>query len=222
MPRLLLFFVLAAIPSGIAGQEALTIGIMPRVGLFSPDSYFYEEFSEFGSDQPTEWTNGTLGRSAYVALGLEAGWKDRGLLLRGELGRSFEGWLFVTHGIVQPRVFWNPPEIFYTNLDVPATLTFANLQVILPARFSAWGIEPYFLLGGGGKWYRFGKPTRDYTVEPILPSDGFTASLELGAGLTLKVRGMELDTQIRDGLSEYWGKYQNDLVFSGGLIWRIR
>lgn len=225
MPRFLLLLLLLLIPgspSGAAGQEPVSVGLYPRVGLFTPDTYFYEEFAEFGSDQPTEWTNGALGRSAYLGLGAEVGWQERGLLLRGEVARTFDGWLYLTHGVVQPRVFWNPPEILYTYLDVPITLTFANLQIVLPARLNAWGLEPYFLLGGGGKWYRFGEPTEEYSVEPIFPSDGFTASLEFGAGLTLEVKGLELDAQIRDGVSKYWGKYQNDLVFSGGVIWRVR
>ena len=194
---------------------------MPRAGILLPDTYFYEEFRNFGGDQPTEWTNGALGRSAYVALGLEAGWKDRGLLFRGEVGRTLDEWLFVTHAIVQPRVLWDPPEIVYTYLDVPSDITFANLQVVLPARFSLWGIEPYFLVGGGGKWYHFGEPTEEYGVDPIFPSDGFTASLELGAGLAVELLGVRLDVQIRDGLSEYWGKYQNDLLLIGGLVWEI-
>ena len=218
----LMVLVILAMGQPIAGQEPFSVGIMPRVGLFVPDTYFYEEFASFGGDQPNEWTNGALGRSAYVSLGIQAGWEESGLLLRGELGRTFEGWLYVTHALEQPRVLFDPPEIVYTNLDVPMAITFANFQVVLPARFNPWGIEPYFLLGGGGKWYHFDEPTEEYTVEPIFPSDGFTASLELGAGLTRTVRGIGFDLQVRDGLSKYWGKYQNDLVVSGGLIWRLR
>jgi hypothetical protein len=219
-----MFFILLllALPRPSAGQDSLSIGIMPRVGFFLPDTYFYEEFTSFGGDQPAEWTNGALGRSAYVSLGIEAGWKERGILLRGEMGRTLEGWLYVTHALEKPRVLFDPPEIVYTYLDVPTAITFANFQVVLPARFNPWGIEPYFLLGGGGKWYHFDEPTEAYTVEPIFPSDGFTASLELGAGLTRTVRWAEVDLQVRDGLSRYWGKYQNDLVLSGGLIWRLR
>ncbi|MFO8173280.1 MAG: hypothetical protein R6T96_03285 [Longimicrobiales bacterium] len=223
MPRfLLLLLILSAVPPGTAAQEALTLGLMPRAGLVSHDTYLYERFANFADDEPTEWTNGALGRAAYVALGVEAGWQERGLLLRGEVGRTLEGWLFVTHGIVRSRVFWDPPEIINTHLDVPAALTFANLQLVLPSRFNPWRLRPYFLFGGGGKWYHFGEPTRENTVEAILPSDGFTASLEMGAGLELQAGGLGFDIQIRDSLTEYWGKYQNDLVLSGGLIWRVR
>lgn len=214
--------ILGAIPRGVAAQSDLTIGLYPRAGLMDPDTYLYEKFANFADDEPTEWTNGALGRAAYIALGVEAGWQDRGILVRGELGRTFEGWLFVTHAIVRPRVFWNPPEVVYTYLDVPAALTFANIQLVLPTRFNVWGIQPYFLMGAGGKWYHFGDPTEENTVEAILPSDGFTAALEMGTGLTRTVWGLELDLQIRDSLNKYWGKYQNDLIYSGGLIWRVR
>lgn len=218
----LLLLILGAIPMEVAGQSDLTIGLYPRAGLMDPDTYFYEEFANFADDEPTEWTNGALGRAAYIALGVEAGWKDQGVLLRGELGRTFEGWLFVTHAIVQPRVLFNPPEVVYTYFDVPAALTFANLQLVLPTRVNYWGIQPYFLVGGGGKWYHFQDPTEENTVEAILPSDGFTAALEMGTGVVVTVRGWDFDLQIRDSLNKYWGKYQNDLVFSGGLLWRVR
>ena len=59
-------------------------------------------------------------------------------------------------------------------------------------------------------------------MEAILPSDGFTANLDLGAGLVFALWGLDFDIQARDALNRYWGKNQNDLVFSGGLIWRIR
>lgn len=219
---LLILLVLCANPGGISGQSDLTIGLYSRAGLLDPDTYLYEKFANFADDEPTEWTNGELGRGAYIALGIEAGWEDRGLLLRGELGRTFEGWLFVTHAIVRPRVLWDPPEVVYTYLDVPAALTFANVQLVLPTRFSLWGIQPYFLMGGGGKWYHFGDPTEENTVEAILPSDGFTAALEMGTGLAVTIEGLEFDLQIRDSLSKYWGKYQNDLTFSGGVLWRVR
>jgi hypothetical protein len=205
-----------------AAQEELSIRIIPRFGLLSPDSYFYEEFENFADDEPVEWTNGSLGRAAYVGFGLEAGFQERGIYLRGEVGRTFEGWLSAVHGVVRPRVLFEPPEIINTWLDVPAALTFASLQLILPTRFQYWGIQPYFLMGGGGKWYSFGDPTEDNLVEAILPSDGFTANADLGAGVTFPLWGLEFDLQARDTFNRYWGKYQNDLVFSGGLVWTVR
>jgi hypothetical protein len=203
-------------------QERWSIRIIPRFGLLNPDAYFYEEFLNFADDEPAEWTTGTLGRAAYAGLGVEVGLEDRGVFLRGEFGRSFEGWLSAVHGIIKPRVFYDPPEIVNTWLDVPTALTFASAQLILPTRLDFWGIQPYFLLGGGGKWYDFGKPTEEYTVDVILPSNGFVANADLGGGLFVDVWVLTFDLQARDTLSKYWGKYQNDMVFSGGLVWRIR
>jgi hypothetical protein len=107
-------------------------------------------------------------------------------------------------------------------LDVPASLTFANLQIILPARFEAAGVRPYGLVGGGGKWYHFGSATEPNTVEAILPSDGFTANLELGVGITFSLFDLTFDLQARDDINKYWEKTQHDLVFSGGIRWAIR
>ena len=217
-------FILAAsllLPAGAYAQDNLHFRIIPRFGLFRPDSYFYEEFANFADDDPAEWTTGALGRAAYVGLGVEAGWEQRGIFVRGEVGRTFEGWLFATHGLVRPRVLFEPPEIVNTYLDVPAAVTFASAQLVFPARFSVWGINPYFLLGGGGKWYQFDDPTEPNTVGAILPEDGFTATADFGAGVVLDVWRFTFDLQARDALNKYWGKYQNDLVFSGGLVWQI-
>jgi hypothetical protein len=221
--RTLLLSILGLIPgSGLEGQEELTLRLIPRIGLTNPDSYFYEEFANFADDEPVEWTTGSLGRAAYVGVALEAGYGDKGIYLRGELGRTFDGWLLVSHNYVRPRVLFEPPEIITTWLDVPTALTLATLQVVLPTRFEAYGISPYFLVGGGGKWYSFGEPTEENSVEAILPSDGFTAAAELGAGLTFSVRGVGLDVQARDVFNRYWGKNQHDFLFSGGLVWTLR
>ena len=62
------------------------------------------------------------------------------------------------HGLVRPRVLFDPPVIIYTYLDVPASLTFANLQVVLPTQFEFAGIRPYGLLGGEGNGTTSGPP----------------------------------------------------------------
>jgi len=206
----------------LSAQDGLTIKVIPRIGLTSPDSYFYEEFKNFGGDQPTEWTSGALGRSAYLGLGLEVGYEDKGIFLRGELGHTVEGWLSVVHGIVIPRIFFEPPKIVNTYLDVPAAMTFATVQIILPAQFEIGGVRPYGLVGGGGKWYHFGSPTEPNSVEAILPSEGFTAAIDLGAGISFPLWRFVFDAQARDAINRYWGKTQHDLVFSGGLVWRVR
>jgi len=219
---LLLILSQAGLAVEVAAQDDVTIRVIPRFGLLIPDAYFYEEFANFGADQPTEWTTGSLGRAALVGAGVEVGLEDRGLYLRGEVARSISGWLLATHGIVIPRVLFEPPEIINTWLDVPAALTLANLQLVLPTQFELWRIRPYVMAGGGGKWYHFGSPTRPNTVEAILPSSGFTASLDLGAGLSFTLHGLAFDLQLQDSISRYWEKTQHDLIFSGGLAWRLR
>jgi len=218
----LLIFTLAGWSGALSAQDGSTVHIIPRVGLLSPDTYFYEEFANFADDEPAEWTTGSLGRTALVGLALEVKFGDRGVFLRGELSRSFGGWLSAVHGIIKPRVFYDPPEIVNTWLDVPASVTFATVQVVFPTQFKVGGIQPYALVGGGGKWYHFGTPTEPNTVEATLPSDGFTPALELGAGITYSLFGLVFDSQVRDTINEYWGKTQHDLIFSQGLVWRIR
>lgn len=219
---LLLIASVAGWSSEAQGQDDLSVRVIPRFGLLSPDTYFYEEFANFADDEPVEWTTGYLGRALVAGVGVEVGLESQGIFLRGEVVRSFSGWLSAVHGIVTPRVYWEPPEIVNTWLDVPTAMTFANLQLVLPTRFQPWGIRPYVLAGGGGKWYQFGAPTRPNTVEAILPSDGFTANLDLGAGFSLTLFGLDVDVQFQDTVNRYWGKTQHDLIFSGGLAWRVR
>jgi hypothetical protein len=216
-----LFLVLALLfPPPAPAQEGLTIRVVPRFGLIDPDANYYLQYSSFAADTPTEWTHGALGRAAYAGLGVEVGLEDRGIFLRGEFGRTFEGWLSAVHGYVRPRVLFEPPVIISTQIDVPAALTFASAQLVLATRLGFWRIQPYFLIGGGGKWYAFGDPSAPLAVDAILPSNGFTASADFGAGIYLDLFGITFDIQARDNLNRYWGKTQNDLIFSGGLVWK--
>lgn len=198
------------------------IRIVPRVGLLSPDTYFYEEFKNFSGDGFVEWTTGSLGRAALLGLGVEVGLEGLGVNLRGEISRSFEGWLAAAHGVLIPRVFFQPPEVVTTWFDLPASVTFLSLHAILPTRFTFHGLQPFVLAGYSGKWYSFGPPTRENTVEAIFPSNGWTASVDLGGGVTLELLGVALEAQVRDNINRYWDKTQHDLVFSGGVVWTVR
>jgi hypothetical protein len=209
-------------PGDAAALAGLQVRVIPRFGLLAPDSYFYEEFTNFSGDGFVEWTTGSLGRAAFVGLGVEVGFANGGLLLRGEVARSFEGWLSAVHGILIPRTLFNPPEVVNTWFDVPASITFLSLQAVLPTRLGFWGIQPYVLAGFTGKWYSFGSPTTENTVGAILPSNGFTPSAEVGGGFTLGIFGLTFDAQVKDNINRYWDKTQHDLVVSGGLIWRVR
>lgn len=215
---------LAAVLSGpLAGQDRTRISVYPRLGLASPDTYFYEYFKNFYGDGPMEWTSGSLGRAFAAGVGIEVHLGSGGLLVRGEVLRTFDGWLSTVHSVEQPRVLFQPPQINNTWLDIPTSVTATSLQAVLPTRFELWRVSPYFLLGVGGKFYHFGDPTAPNDVEATLPANGFTWGGDLGIGLTLPFwRGLRLDVQLRDALNRYWGKTQHDLYYTGAVLWHVR
>ena len=230
MKRLLPLVFLAALvgaPSQAACQAGAPIGpesssprgvrFYPRAGLVAPDAYFYEYFLNFTGDGLTEWTSGYLGRAFVAGAGAEVRLGEGDAFLRVEVLRSYDAWLSVAHSVETLRDLYFPPEIATTWLDVPTTMTLTSVQLVLPTRLEVGPARPYVLVGGGGKWYRFGAPTTDYTVEATLPYDGFTWGGDLGAGVTLEAMGLRLDIQARDAWSRYWGKTQHDLVYSGAL-----
>lgn len=210
----------ALLPGPAQPQNGPKVKLLPRAGLVAPDAYFYEIFTNFGGDGPVEWTTGSLGRALVVGLGAEVGFGTGGVLVRGEVLRSFDTWLLAAHSVVQPRVLFEPPRIVSTYFDVPVTLTFTSLQVILPTRLEIWRFKPYVLLGGGGKRYGVGESTRPNEVGAVLPSSGFTWGGDLGAGFTVDAFGLTADVQIRDAINRYWDKTQHDVLFTGGVLWR--
>jgi hypothetical protein len=149
------------------------------------------------------------------------GFGGDGVLVRGEILRSFDTWLLATHAIVQPRALFEAPQVVNTFLDVPMTFTFTSVQVVLPTKIELWRVKPYVLLGVGGKRYGFGESTRPNEVGAVLPSNGFTWGGDLGAGFTLEMFGLDVDVQLRDAITRYWDKTQHDLLFTGGLLWRL-
>ena len=204
-----------------SGPATRGVRIYPRAGLLAPDTYFYEYFKNFTGDGLTEWTTGYLGRAFVAGLGVEVRLGDSGAFLRGEILRSFDAWLSAGHSIETLRDLYIPPEIVTTWLDVPTTMTLTSLHVVLPTRLVLGPLEPYVLVGGGGKLYGFGDPTRDNEVEATLPNDGFTWGVDLGAGLTARLFGLRLDVQARDALSRYWGKVQQDLLYTGAVSFAV-
>ena len=202
-----------------AGLAQNSVSFYPRVGLLAPDTYLYEQYENFVGDAPTEWSTGSLGRSLLIGVGMELKLGDSGLLIRGEIGRSFEGWLRVSHSVIVPRMFFNPPYIYTTWLDAPYTMTTTSLQLVLPTRLTLWRAEPYVVAGGGGKLYEFGETTLPNEVDAVLPTDGFTWGGDVGAGITMPLFGnLTLDLQARDAFSKYWGKWQHDFIYSGALF----
>jgi hypothetical protein len=200
-----------------AGPAPRAVRIYPRAGMLAPDRYFYEYFKNFTGDGLTEWTTGYLGRSFVAGAGVEVRLGEGGAYLRGEVLRSFDAWLSVAHSVETLRDMFFPPEVVTTWLDVPATMTFTSVQLVLPTRLEVGPFKPYVLVGGGGKFYTFGDPTEATEVEPTLPDAGFTWGGDVGAGFTFRVKGLQLDVQARDALSKYWGKMQHDMLYTGTL-----
>lgn len=211
---------LAAAPLG--AQSSLAVRIGPRVGVVSPDAYFYEQYTNFSGDGPVEWTDASLGRALVLGLDFEVGRPGGGLYVRGEVLRSVDTWLSVSRSIVQPRVLFDPPYVETTWLDVPATVLVTSLEMVVPTRLNLWQAQPYVLAGVGGKRYTFGDPTEPNEVDAILPQNGFTWGVSVGAGMTVPILGLTLDLQGRDAISRYWGKAEHDMVYSVGLLWRVR
>jgi len=203
----------AQVPDAAQGPRG--VRIYPRAGLVAPDTYFYEYFKNFTGDGLTEWTTGYLGRAFVAGLGVEVRLGNSGAYLRGEVLRSFDAWLAAAHSIETLRDLFTPPEVVTTWLDVPTTMTLTSLQVVLPTRLAVGPAEPYVLVGAGGKHYAFGDPTEENEVEATLPAGGFTWSVDLGGGFTVRWIGLLLDVQARDALSNYWGKRQHDLLYTG-------
>lgn len=219
---------LAALAGPLAAQapEApappRAVRVYPRFGILRPDTYFYEYFKNFTGDGLTEWTTGYLGRAYALGAGLEVRLGDTGVRLRGEAVRSLDGWLSVGHSVETLRDLFFPPEVVTTWLDVPTTLTLVSAQVVLPTKLELGPVEPYVLVGGGGKHYAFGEPTTTNEVEATLPNAGFTWGAEVGGGVTFRAGGLQVDLQARDAISKYWGKYQHDILYSGALSLGLR
>ena len=221
LSRLMIPALAAVLLPGLGFAQS-TVSLYPRVGLLAPDTYFYEQFENFTTDEPTEWSTGSLGRSLFVGVGMEIELGDSGVLLRGEAGRSFDSWLRVSHSVLNPRQLFNPPYVSTAWLDVPYTMTQTSVLLVFPTRMTLWGAQPYVAVGGGGKFYEFGEPTLPNETGALLPNDGFTWGGDLGAGLTVPLfGGVTLDVQARDAITQYWEKTQHDFIYSGALLARI-
>jgi hypothetical protein len=209
-----------AAPRPASGQ--VQISFYPRAGLLAPDEYFYEIFQKFVDEEPTEWTTASLGRTGIFGIGADLRFGDGDIRLRGEIMHAFDGWLLASHSILIPRTLTRPPFVETVWADIPYDMTTTSLHVVLPTRLRIWKLEPYVSGGIGGKFYRFGEPTREWSPNAILPDDAFAWVGEVGAGLNAGLTSsLTLDLHVKDGISKYWDKVQNDFVFSAALVWRV-
>jgi hypothetical protein len=190
--------------------------------MLAPDEYFYEIYQKFVDEEPTEWTTTYLGRTGIFGLGADITLGEGDLRVRAEVMHAFGGWMAASHSILHPRTLTRPPFVETVWVNFPYDMTLTSVHLVLPTRLRIWKIEPYVSAGIGGKFYRFGSPDRDWPENAVHPEDGFSWSGDLGAGLNAALtERLILDLQVRDAISKYWEKTQNDFVFSLALAWRV-
>lgn len=205
----------------LLAQNPISISVEPRAGLLSPGGHLYRKNTDFNYFGPSDWTDGYLGRALVLGAGFEVGRTQGGVLLRGEVLRSFDQALSIGHSIVVATPD-NLQFVKTTRQDTRVNLTSASLQLVVPTRVALWRVQPYVLGGVTGEHYHFALPTQPSDSLAILPHDRLTWGGQLGAGVTLPVRGLVLDLQVRESISSYWGMKQANLVATSGLLWRVR
>lgn len=212
-------FVLGAWPAASqAAAQSLQLRITPRAGAMTPADWFYEEFEHFGVE-PLEWTEAALLRAPVIGLSAELAVMDDALWIRGEILRTVGQELSITHAFLRPPSGFDPPRVLRTPFTLDAAVTTATLDVALPTRFRLpLGLQPYVTAGVGGKRYDFDvAPVLSHDDQIVLPQEGTTWLVNVGAGLTARVAGLQLDLLVRDALSEYWENQQHDVIVLLGL-----
>lgn len=207
----------AALPPSAPAQD-FELRITPRAGMVTPADWFYEEFAHFGVGD-LEWTEAALEAAPLLGLTAELALFDDALWIRAEVLRTVGQDVSVTHAFLREPTGFNPPRVLRTPFLLDAALTIGSVDVALPTRFRLpLGLQPYVTAGLGGKRYDFDAgPIEQYDDQMVLPQEGVTLVVNLGAGLTAHLLGLDLDLLVRDALSEYWDKQQHDVVFLFGL-----
>jgi hypothetical protein len=205
-----------------AAQLDAQILIMPRAGVLTPADWFFEVFHHFGID-PLEWTQGAIQRSPIAGAAAELVAEQLGLRMRAELLRTIGSETSLTHAVLHTPSGFNPPHVVRTRYVVPSAITMASIDLVLPTRLMLpLGIQPYVSAGAALKHYAFDnselQPLADLIV---LPKDGATAAINIGAGATIRVRGAHLDLLVRDAISHYWNRRQHDVMVVAGLAVRV-
>lgn len=209
-------------PVTASAQTGLNVRIIPRAGVMTPADWFYEEFLHFGVD-PVEWTEASILRTAVVGLAAEVEVPGTGVWVRAELLRTLDGITSMTHGVLLETNGFDPPRVERTPYRVGTAVTMGSLDVVFPTLFRVGPLQPYVTAGVGGKHYSFDTdPFLDLTDEVVLPQAGTVAMLNVGAGGTVRVKGLTVDLQVRDALSRYWDRLQHDVMFLAGLSWQVR
>lgn len=207
------------LPVSTAAQRDVSVRVTPQAGLVTPADWFYYEVTALG-EGPMEWTEAALDRAYVVgaAAQVELG---SGLWLRGNVLRTTNGETYLAYAVLNKGVF-TPPTVVRTTYRIPSTITVGSIDLAFPTRLQLpLGIQPYVTAGVGGKRYSFDRGPIAAADRLVAPEAGTSLMANLGAGLVVRVMGVDLDLQVRDAISEYWGRQQHDVTWIAGLSWRI-
>jgi opacity protein-like surface antigen len=211
------------LPAAASAQAGTEWRITPRAGLLTPADWFYVEFMRFGV-QPVQWTEAAILRSTVAGLGAELALEPLGVWIRGELVRTLGAETAIVYAVLVPASLAGPAGVVRTGYRVATTLTTGTVDLALPLRFRIGRrIQPYITGGIGGKRYTFDTEALvPFQDQIILPQPGTVLAYNVGGGAVVDVRGLRLDLQFRDSLSQYWDVLQHDIMFLLGLSVRVR
>ena len=202
-------------------QEGWAVRVTPRAGVLTPAGWFYYEYSHFGLD-PVEWTEAAILRAPVAGLAAELEIPGTAVWIRGEVLRTFDAITSMTHAVLWETSGFEPPRVERTPYRVDTAILMGSLDLAFPTRFRVGPVQPYVTAGVGGKRYAFDTdPFTDVRGEVVLPQPGTVAMANIGAGTTVRVLGVTFDLQVRDALSHYWGRLQNDVMVFGGISWEV-
>ena len=211
----------ALTPAVAAAQDDLDVRITPRVGAMTPVDWLYEQYLHFGLD-PVEWTESSILQTPVVGVSLEVEVPGTAIWIRGELLRTFDAITAMTHSVLVETTGFEPPRVEKTPYRVATAVTMGALDLAFPTLFSVGPVQPYVVAGVGAKRYDFETdPFAPIQEDVVLPQSGVVPMLNLGAGATVRIRGITLDLQVKDAVSEYWDRAQHDMLFLAGVTWEV-
>lgn len=208
------------LPALAAAQRGVDVRVTPQFGLVTPVDWFYYEVTVLG-EGPMEWTEAAVLEAYLVGVTAEVEVAGSGVWLRGNVLRTTNGETYLAHAVLNKGVF-TPPTVARTLYRIPSAITFGSIDLALPTRLRLpLGIQPYFTAGVGGKHYSFDRGPIDAADRLVAPEDGTSLMANLGGGFVVRIVGVDLDVQVRDTISRYWGTQQHDVTWVAGLAWRI-
>ena len=215
------FVLVLAGPGAVSAQAGVDVRIIPRAGVMTPADWFYVEYSHFGNP-PLEWTEASLDKAPVLGLGVEVELPGTGVWLRGELVRSIDARMTMTHAVLFEPMGFEPARTERTPYTVTTALTSGTLDVAFPTLFRIGPVQPYVTAGAGGTHYAFETERFQELAESVvLPQPGSVWAANVGAGATVRAAGLLFDLQVRDAISLYWDRTQHNVMVLGGLSWEV-